>query len=150
MIGSATAAAAIIVVAALWVAFAATLAILAARRMRRAHAVLGAARSMRSLLDAAPARALLVYPDGRIEADAQLVRELGLSVTPGRLEQLSGGEVGLDQGDLTALTSALDDVRLSGTPLRRQLQLAGRDRVVEVRAALAPPPAKPGTVLVWI
>ncbi len=150
MIGSATAAAAIIVVAALWVAFAATLAILAARRMRRAHAVLGAARSMRSLLDAAPARALLVYPDGRIEADAQLVRELGLSVTPGRLEQLGGSEAGLDQGDLTALTSALDDVRLSGAPLRRQLQLAGRDRVVEVRAALAPPPAKPGTVLVWI
>ena len=41
-------------------------------------------------------------------------------------------------------------MRLGGAPLRRQLRLAGRDRVVELRAALAPPPAKPGTVLVWL
>ena len=38
----------------------------------------------------------------------------------------------------------------AAAPLRRQLRLAGRDRVVELRAALAPPPAKPGTVLVWL
>jgi signal transduction histidine kinase len=150
MIVGAKAAAAIIVIAALWVVFAAILAILAARRLRRAHAVLGAARAMRSLLDAAPARALLVHPDGRIEADGQLVRDLGLANAPQRLEQLGGDETGLDKGDLEALGTALDDVRLGGAPLRRQLRLAGRDRVVELRASLAPPPANPGTVLVWI
>jgi signal transduction histidine kinase len=150
MVSSAKAAAAIIIIAALWLAFAAILAILAARRMRRAHAVLGAARAMRSLLDAAPARAMLVHPDGGIEADAQLVRDLGLGEAPQRLEQLGGEKAGIDQGDLAALVSALDDVRLGGTPLRRQLRLAGRDRVVELRAALAPPPARPGTILVWI
>ena len=150
MIVGAKAAAAIIVIAALWVAFAAILAILAARKLRRAQGVLGAARAMRSLLDAAPARALLVHPDGAVEADAQLVRDLGLPVAPQRLEQLGGDQAGLDQGDLDALSSALEDVRLGGAPLRRQLRLAGRDRVVELRAALAPTPAKPGTVLVWI
>ncbi|MCF2514108.1 PAS-domain containing protein [Sphingomonas sp. G124] len=150
MVSSAKAAAAIIIIAALWLAFAAILAILAARRMRRAHSVLSAARAMRSLLDAAPARAMLVHPDGKIEADAQLVRDLGLGEAPQRLEQLGGEKAGIDQGDLAALTSALDDVRLGGTPLRRQLRLAGRDRVVELRAALAPPPARPGTILIWI
>ena len=59
----------IIVAAALWVALGVLIAILAARRLRRAQAVLGAARTMRSLLDAAPARAMLVHADGRIEAD---------------------------------------------------------------------------------
>jgi signal transduction histidine kinase len=150
MVSSAKAAAAIIIIAALWLAFAAILAILAARRMRRAHSVLSAARAMRSLLDAAPARAMLVHPDGKIEADAQLVRDLGLGEAPQRLEQLGGEKAGIDQGDLAALTSALDDVRLGGTPLRRQLRLAGRERVVELRAALAPPPARPGTILIWI
>ena len=53
----AEAAAAIIVIAALWVAFAAALAILAARRIRRAQSVLGATRSMihaLPLIDADP------------------------------------------------------------------------------------------------
>ena len=75
MIVGAEAAAAIIVIAALWVASAAALAILAAKRLRRALAVLGAARTMRSLLDAAPARAMLIHPSGKIEADAQLLRD---------------------------------------------------------------------------
>ena len=43
----ADAAAVVIVAAALWVGLAAALAILAARRLRRAQAVLGAARAMR-------------------------------------------------------------------------------------------------------
>jgi signal transduction histidine kinase len=149
MIG-AKAAAAIIVIAALWVALAAALAIMAARRLRRAQGVLGVARTMRSLLDAAPARALLVHGDGRVEADVQVVRELGLAAAPQRLEELAGDQSGFDHEDFRAFTEALDDVRLGGAALRRQLRLAGRGRVVELRAALAPAPAKPGTVLVWI
>ena len=143
-------AAAIIVIAAIWVVIASVLAILAAKRLRRAQSVLDAARTMRSLLDAAPARAMLVYPDDKIEADAQLLRELGLSSAPRRLSELAGGESGFDRPDLDALAADLADVRLGGPPIRRQLRLAGRDRVVELRAALAPPPSKPGTVLVWL
>jgi len=150
MMVGANAAAAIIVIAALWVVLAAALAILAARRLRRAHSVLGAARSMRSLLDAAPARALLVHTDGGVEADAKLMGELGLAAPPKRLDELTGDDIGFDGADFRAFTDALGDVRLGGTPLRRQLRLAGRDRVVELRAGLAPPPARPGTVLVWI
>ncbi len=146
----AEAAAAIIVIAALWVAFAAALAILAARRLRRAQRVLGGARTMRSLLDAAPARALLVHADGKVDADAKLVVDLGLAGVPQRLGDLAGEQSGFDREDLEAFAASLDDIRLGGSPVRRQLRLAGRDRVIEVRAALAPPPAAPGTVLVWL
>ncbi|HEY0628625.1 MAG TPA: PAS-domain containing protein, partial [Sphingomicrobium sp.] len=151
MIGSAQAAAAIIIIAALWVVFAAALAIMAARRLKRAQAVLGAARTMRSLLDAAPARAMLVDADGTVDADAQLVRDLGLTSAPRQLADLAGGaDAGIDRQDVDELAVALGDVRLGAGPVRRQLRLAGQDKVVEVRAALAPPPAKPGTALVWL
>jgi signal transduction histidine kinase len=150
VIVGAKAAAAIIVIAALWVILAVALAIVAARRLRRAQAVLGTARTMRSLLEAAPARALLVYGDGRVEADAQLVRDLGLPGQPRKLDDLAGSDAGFDREDFSSFAVELDDVRLGGAPFRRQLRLAGRDRVIEVRAALAPPPAKPGAVLVWL
>ncbi len=146
----ANSAAAIIVIAALWMVIAALLAILAAKRLRKAQSVLGAVRTMRSLLDAAPARAALVYPDGKIEIDAQLVRELGLPDAPQRLSDLAGEQSGIDRADIEALTQALADVRLGGAPVRRQLRLAGSDRVLELRAALAPPPSRPGTVLAWM
>ena len=150
MIVGAEVAAAIIVVAALWVALAAALAILAARRLRRAQAVLGAARTMRSLLDAAPARALLVHPNGKVEADAQLLRELGFASSPDRLDQLTGKDEGFEGDDLSVFSLLLEEVRLGGMPVRKQMRLAGRDRVMELRAALAPPPAGAGTVLVWL
>ena len=60
--------AAIIVVAVLWVAIAAGLAILAARRIARAQAIVGTARRLRALLEAAPSRLLIVRPDETIDA----------------------------------------------------------------------------------
>jgi signal transduction histidine kinase len=143
-------AAAIIVIAAIWVVFAAALAILAAKRLRRAQAVLGAARAMRSLLDCAPARAILVHPDGKVEADEQLTRELGLAGVPRQLADLAGKDSGFERADLDSLSTDLAEVRLGGRPISRQLALAGRDRVVEVRASLAPHPAKPGSLLLWL
>ena len=72
MIVGAEAAWAIIIMAAFWVALAVLLAIVAARRIRRAQAVVGSARTLKSLLEAAPARAMLVHGDGKVEADPQL------------------------------------------------------------------------------
>jgi signal transduction histidine kinase len=146
----ADAAAAIIVIAALWVVIAAALAILAAKRIRRAQAVLGATRTMRSLLDAAPARAMLIHADGSVDADARLVQELGLPGIPRRIEDLTAKDGGFEPDDLSSLIGALADIRLGGAQLRRQLRLAGGERVLELRAALAPPPAKSGSVLAWL
>ena len=150
MLSSANAAAAIIVIAALWVVFAAALAILAAKRIRRAQAVLGATRAMRSLLDVAPARAMIIHADGTLDIDARLVQDLGLSAVPRQIEGLGGNESGFDSDDLASLIESLADLRLGGAPLRRQLRLAGGEKVLELRAALAPQPAKPGSVLAWL
>src|SRR3546814_490966 len=92
-------AAVIIVIAAIWLVIAAVLAILAAKRMRRAQSVLSAAQTMRSLLDAAPARALLVHSDGKVEADPQLVRELGLPDTPRQIGDLARDQSGFERSD---------------------------------------------------
>ena len=105
---------------------------------------------MRSLLEAAPARAMLVQSDGRIEADAKLILELGIKGTPERLEDLAGAGAGFEKEDLDHFAEALNDARLSGTAIRQQLRLSASERVVELSAALAPPPAKPGSVLVWL
>ena len=126
-------AAAIIVVAAIWVVIASALAILAAKRLRRAQSVLDAARTMRSLLDAAPARAMLVHADDKVELDGQLIRELGLSSPPKKLGDLAGKASGFDKADVEALKSDLGDIRLGGAPIHRQLRLTGRDRVVLCR-----------------
>ena len=149
MIGS-DAAAAIIVIASLWVAIAAALAILAARRLRAAQAVLGVSQTMRSLLDSSPARPVMVYPDGRVEVDDQLARHLGLTGEPTTLYDLAGEAHGFVRSDLELLEADFASVRLGGVPIRRQLRLAGRDEVVELRATLAPPPAKSGALLLWL
>ena len=57
----ARASAAVLVFSVLWLAVAAGLAILAARRMRRAQRVIDAARRLRALVEAVPARPLLVH-----------------------------------------------------------------------------------------
>src|SRR5262245_26021642 len=107
-------------------------------RLRRAQAVLGAARTMRSLLDSAPAHALLVHPDGRVDADGRIIRDLGLETIPTRLDELARTDAGFDKDDLEELGKSLEEVRLGGQAIRRQLRLSGSERVVELRAALAP------------
>ena len=142
-------AAAIIVVAVLWVAIAAALAILAGRRIRRAQAVVGAARRLRALLEAAPARPLLVRPDGGIEIDPNLQRDLGFMDPPSCIDQLQGEGFGLVAADLLVLKTDLMAANLAAKPLRRMVRLAASNRVVEVRGAPALPPEPHGTMLLW-
>nr|WP_294851443.1 PAS domain-containing sensor histidine kinase [uncultured Sphingomonas sp.] len=143
-------AAAIIVIAALWVAIAAALSILAARRLRRAQTVIGAARLLRTLLDEAPARPMMIGPDGRLQADEMASRDLGLDGLPAQLDDLAANGRGIVPEDLAELTRRLDDLRLDGRPVRSQVRLAGRDRAIEVRATIAPPPSETGTILLWL
>src|SRR4051812_33970804 len=92
----------------LWVTIAAAVAIVAARRFRLAETVLGVARTSAALLEANPARPLLVRPDGRVEVDPQLLRELGLNAAPARLAGLTGNDSGIDTVHLEALTAEIE------------------------------------------
>ena len=139
-----------ILIAAFWVAIAAFLMILASRRISRANALLGGARSVASLLRSVPARPLIVRPDGGIESDSILQRDLGLAAMPRTLDQLSVDGLGIDPADLEALKVDVKTAAVAGTGLSRQVRIAGSDRAVEVRGGLAPPPYAAGTLLLWL
>ena len=135
--------------AALWLPVAALLSVLAARRMKRAADVLASAQGLAGLLAAAPARPVLVAPDGTIDADERLMRELGLEGRGSRIADLAQGEQGLEAEDLAALREAIRAGALSGERIERSVRIAGSARVLEVRGAPAPQPSEPGTVLLW-
>ena len=140
----------IIVLAAFWVAIAALLMILASRRISRANALLGGARSVASLLRSVPARPLIVRPDGGIESDTLLQRDLGLAAMPTHLDDLAANGLGLDPADLDALKVDVQAAAISGTGIERQVRIAGTERAVEVRGGLAPPPYPAGTLFLWL
>jgi len=150
MTDSPTVAAAIIVIAALWVAIAALLSIMAVRRIRRAQNLIGVAQDYRSLLDATPARPLVVLPDGRIEADRQLLRDLGLKNSPKKLQGLAAEGSGMEPDDLAHLQDQMSAAALAGKPVRAQVRIQGSGRILDVRGAPAPSPAAPGTTLLWL
>jgi len=141
---------AVVAVAAFWIIVAAVLSVIAARRLRRADAVIGAARSIATLLSVAPARPLIVRADGTIEPDPLLLREIGVEGQPTRLADLAGPSGGLDSGDLEALSGEVVDAALSGGRIERQVRVAGSGRVLDVRGAPAPPPEPAGTMLLWL
>ena len=115
-------------VAAAWLAIALWLSLLAERRIRRANAVMAAARMTAGLLADRPARPMLVGSDDRIEVDAALLRDFGLPREPSRLDDLAAEGTGIDPADLATLRMALGDTRLTAQPIEVQLRGVGSDR----------------------
>src|SRR5436190_13325669 len=92
----------------LWLGLAATIALLAARRYRLAEGVLDAARANSRLLELMPSRPIVVWPDGRIEADERLVRELGIEGRPTKLDELENAGAGIAAEDLATLGAMIE------------------------------------------
>jgi signal transduction histidine kinase len=136
-------------IALVWIGIAIALSLLAARRLRTAGEVLGAARSNATLLEISPARPLLVRADGRIETDARLVQELGLKSPPKTLAELHGNDSGLIPEDLAALTAEIDAARVSGSRLAAKVHVTSSSRIFEVRGGPAPAPEPAGSLLLW-
>ena len=139
----------VLAIAGLWLAIAGGLLVLAARRIREANGVVAAVTSMAALLDVAPSRPLLVRPDGSVEVDKRLLRELGLDQGVGNLRDLGGEENGLAREDLAILEAAVQAATLSGTFDVQQLRASSSNRVFEVRGGAAPPPEQAGAILLW-
>lgn len=78
------------------------------------------------------------------------MREVGLDHEPRRVEQLSDGKGGIEADDLAELMEAIRASALSGEQIERSVRIAGSSRVLEVRGGAAPPPAEPGSVLLWL
>jgi signal transduction histidine kinase/PAS domain-containing protein len=131
-----------------WLAVAVAIAVIAARRLRLAETVLDAARANASLLEAAPARPLLILADDRVEVDAMLLRDLGLHGEPRRLVEMVGNDSGIAPDDLVALKEDIETARISGGKVARKVRANGSARVFEVRGGPAPS-GSPGTLLLW-
>ena len=140
---------AIVAISLLWLVAAAALAVLAARRFRVAQDVISAARSGASLLEMTPARPLLVRPDGAVEVDPRLARDLGLPSAPDRLEGLTANDGGIAAEDFARLTQEIDGARVSAGHIACKVRANGSSRVFEVRGGPAPPSERPGTLLLW-
>jgi signal transduction histidine kinase len=140
---------AIVALGLFWLVVAVALSIFAARRFRLAEEVLEAARSNAALLERTPARPLLIRSDGQVEADAQLVRDLGLEGSPGSLAELVGNDSGIAPDDLDALRADVEAARVSAGRVARKVRANGSARVFEVRGGPAPPPEPAGTLLLW-
>ena len=139
---------AVAALALLWLGLAATIAIVAARRYRLAEGVLGTARVNARLLELMPSRPLVVWPDGRIEADERLVRELGLESAPTKLSELSK-DGGIVPEDLATLSAMVEMARASAARVSCNVRSDGIGRVFDVRGGPAPPSEPPGTLLLW-
>src|SRR5690242_10707777 len=107
----------IVALAILWLGIAAALSFAAARRLRAADRVLGAARANAKLLEVSPARPLFVNSDGRVEMDAHLTRGLGLKVPPKTIADLGSNDSGLHAEDLVGFMSEVEAARASASRL---------------------------------
>ena len=94
---------AIAVLAVMWVAIGAIIAVAAARRYRLAQQVIVAAQANARLIEMMPCRPLLVRPDGSIEVDEPLLRDLGFRRPVLDLQSLSSKDCGLEADDLAGL-----------------------------------------------
>ena len=136
------------VLALLWLFIAVAMAVIAARRFRLAQQVLDAAQANARLLALTPARPLLVRADGTVEADSQLVRDLGLEQKPASLSDLAGNDSGITPADLDALVADIELAQTTAAMVSRTVHANGSARVFDVRGGPAID-EKPGTLLLW-
>src|SRR5438309_2868784 len=133
----------------LWLALAAVITIIAARRYRLAQQVLDAARAHSRLLELMPSRPLAVWSDGRVEADERLIRELGLRAPPKSLSDLAQDGVGIVAEDLERMSAMVDMARASAARVSCNVRAQATGRIFDVRGGPAPPGEQAGTLLLW-
>ncbi|MES2121125.1 MAG: ATP-binding protein [Pseudomonadota bacterium] len=140
---------AIVALGLVWLGVAAAVSVAAARRLRLAEQVLQAARANATLLELSPARALVVHPNDRIEADPRLLRELGLMGEARNLADLAASDRGLAPDDIAALMADIAEARISAGGISRKVYAQGSARTFDVRGGRAPAPEPAGTLLLW-
>ncbi|QWC57928.1 PAS domain-containing protein [Erythrobacter sp. 3-20A1M] len=135
-----------------WTVGAAWLMIRAGNRTREAGKSRSAARRMARMLDEAPAIALLVRADSRIEGSDRLARWFGLDRLPDFLGELApGDDRGLSDDQLAELTENVRRTQKTATPFRMALTVPGSQRSLALRGQLADPQVSPGgAALVWV
>jgi len=120
-------------------------------RARREAAALGAGNArLEALLGGAPALAMIVRADGRLEMSDRLGTWLGFSQMPGFLADLSGNDAGFDAADLAMLSEDVAAAQKSARRFRRSLRPQGSSRMLIVIGDRATHDMQaPGGVVLW-
>lgn len=139
----------IVAIALLWVAIFAALSFIAERRFRLAQTILDIARGNATLLEISPARPMIIRNDWRIEADAQLIRDLGLGGSPRMFADLEGKDSGLAGEDLASLRAQIEVASASASTVSAKVRVQESSRIFDVRGGPAPAPEPAGTLLLW-
>ena len=121
-------------------------------RARREAAVAFAENArLEAMLGSAPALAMIVRGDGRVECSQRLADWLGLAIAPRYLDDLSVVDAGLTGEDLAALSSDVAAAQKSGRPFSRALRVKGSARALMIRGARVPKAFQaPGGVILWV
>ncbi len=103
-----------------------------------------------SLLGSAPALAMVVRADGRLELPDRLADWLGLAPPPKFLAELVSPGAGLTSEDAVLLGDAVTAAQKAGEPFALTIRPQGSTRMLAVRGQRAPREVgSPGGVVVW-
>ncbi|MDH7974792.1 PAS-domain containing protein [Sphingomonas sp. AR_OL41] len=117
---------------------------------RAAASALAENGRMAALLAGAPALAMVVRADGRLELPARLSDWLGLTATPTYLDDLAGETTGLSKDALTALSADIAAAQKSGRAFSRAVRVQGSARALMIKGQRAPRDVQaPGGVVLW-
>lgn len=133
--------------AALWMVAAGWATITGLRRAARAAIAEAAHDRLSELVAAAPGVAVLIGPDGEIDADERLADWLGLRQIPRSIEAFAGQDNGLAQEDAAALARDVAATQRSGAGFVRSFQVNESSRVLVARGR---PGSRPGRVVLWL
>ena len=118
-------------------------------RAGAAHARAEHAR-LEAMLRSAPAMAMLVRADGRVEMPDRMADWFGLTTPPRFLADLAAADRGLAPEDAAALNEDVAAAQRAGRPFNRAVRPQGSARSITLRGARAPTEAgSPGTVVIW-
>jgi signal transduction histidine kinase len=140
----------VVALAALCLLVALGLGVAALRQLASARASARSARFVRDLLEAAPARAMLLHPDGRVELDRALARDMGVATELASLAALAEAPGGIEPEDAEKLTALARTALIAGDRIDLAVRLRSSTRLVDVRGAAAPPSIGAGCILLWL
>ncbi|MDB5704628.1 MAG: histidine kinase, partial [Sphingomonas bacterium] len=121
------------------------------RSRRDAAATLAANARLEALIGSAPALAMVVRADGRLELPDRLADWLGLSPSPRYLDDLAGRDGGLTPDDARAIAADVAAAQKAGRPFSRAVRARGSSRALMIKGNRAPRDLQaPGGVVLWV
>ncbi len=121
------------------------------RARREAEDAFAANARLEAMLGSAPALAMVVRADGRVECPERLADWLGLSPVPRYLDDLATPTAGLSAADAAALAADVAAAQKSGRGFSRAVRAQGSARALMIRGSRAARDVQaPGGVILWV